>query len=147
MSGYKNILVAVDFTDSTNQVIRRAIELKEQFDAVLTLIHSVECTETVYTGDLVVPMDVGLCEELAKQAHSKLDELVAANSLSGTKAIVSEGIPKREILQAAKELEADLIVVGSHGRHGLQLLLGSTANGVLHQTECDVLAVRVRDNN
>jgi universal stress protein A len=43
----------------------------------------------------------------------------------------------------AVERGADLIVIGSHGRHGLQLLLGSTANGVLHLSECDVLAVRV----
>ena len=42
-----------------------------------------------------------------------------------------------------KELETDLIVVGSHGRYGLALLMGSTANGVLHGATCDVLAVRV----
>jgi universal stress protein A len=47
-------------------------------------------------------------------------------------------------VRIAKERGVDLIVVGSHGRHGLQLLLGSTANGVLHLAECDVLAVRVR---
>ena len=43
----------------------------------------------------------------------------------------------------AEELGTDLIVVGSHGRHGLALLMGSTANGVLHGANCDVLAVRV----
>ena len=48
-----------------------------------------------------------------------------------------------EVIKAADKEEADLIVIGSHGRHGLQLLLGSTANGVLHLAKCDVLAVRV----
>ena len=43
----------------------------------------------------------------------------------------------------AKDIGADLIVVGSHGRYGLALLMGSTANGVLHGATCDVLAVRV----
>lgn len=145
MSGYKQILVAVDFTNSTNQVLQKALEIKEQLDGELTFIHSVECSETVYTGDLVVPMDVGLCEELTRQARNKLNELVESDGFSGTRTIVSEGIPKREILQAAKEMEADLIIVGSHGRHGLQLLLGSTATGVLHQAPCDVLAVRVKE--
>ena len=50
---------------------------------------------------------------------------------------------KEGILGAAKEHGADLIVVGSHGRHGLALLLGSTANAVLHGAPCDVLAVRI----
>jgi len=53
--------------------------------------------------------------------------------------------PETEIHTLANEIGADLIVVGSHGRHGLALLLGSTANGVLHGAPCDVLAVRVGD--
>ncbi len=53
------------------------------------------------------------------------------------------GRPETEIHALANQIGADLIVVGSHGRHGLALLLGSTANGVLHGAPCDVLAVRV----
>jgi universal stress protein A len=56
------------------------------------------------------------------------------------------GSPKIEIIRVAKENKVDLIVVGSHGRHGLALILGSTANGVLHHANCDVLAVRLRDD-
>ena len=54
------------------------------------------------------------------------------------------GRPETEIHNVAEEIGADLIVVGSHGRHGLALIFGSTANGVLHGATCDVLAVRVR---
>ena len=53
------------------------------------------------------------------------------------------GRPESELQRAAEAKGADVIVVGSHGRHGLALLLGSTANGVLHGATCDVLAVRV----
>ena len=53
------------------------------------------------------------------------------------------GQPRQEIHHLAKEHECDLIVVGSHGRHGLALLLGSTANDVLHGAPCDVLAVHL----
>ena len=52
--------------------------------------------------------------------------------------------PRHEIQQLAKDQKCDWIVVGSHGRHGLALLLGSTANDVLHGAPCDVLAVRLQ---
>jgi universal stress protein A len=55
------------------------------------------------------------------------------------------GVPKQEIINIAGQEQVDLIVVGSHGRHGLALLLGSTANAVLHYAKCDVLAVRLQD--
>ena len=55
------------------------------------------------------------------------------------------GVPKQEIVQIAVQENIDLIVVGSHGRHGLALLLGSTANSILHYAKCDVMAVRLKD--
>jgi universal stress protein A len=61
----------------------------------------------------------------------------------GVKTRIEKGAPKQEIVRVADDEKAELIVIGSHGRHGLQLLLGSTANGVLHLAKCDVLAVRV----
>jgi universal stress protein A len=56
------------------------------------------------------------------------------------------GSPKLEIVRVAEENNVDLIIVGSHGKHGIALLLGSTANGVLHHAKCDVLAVRIYDD-
>ena len=53
------------------------------------------------------------------------------------------GLPKQEIIAFANEQQTDLIVLGSHGRHGLALLLGSTVNAVLHHAICDVMAVRL----
>ena len=52
---------------------------------------------------------------------------------------------KKVILAEAQAINADLIIVGSHGRHGVSLILGSTANAILHGAQCDVLAVRVPD--
>jgi universal stress protein A len=57
---------------------------------------------------------------------------------------INVGAAREVVIHAAKDIHADLIVIGSHGRHGLHLLLGSTANGVLHEAECDVLAVRMK---
>jgi universal stress protein A len=55
------------------------------------------------------------------------------------------GVPKQEIIHIAEQQQVDLIVLGSHGRHGLALLLGSTANAVLHYAKCDVMAIRLQD--
>ena len=56
------------------------------------------------------------------------------------------GRPEREVHRIAEESDVDLIVVGSHGRHGLALILGSTSTSILHGAKCDVLAVRVGKN-
>ncbi len=56
---------------------------------------------------------------------------------------VEIGPPKSKILEIAENIAADLIICGSHGRHGLSLLLGSTANAILHGAKCDVLTVRL----
>ena len=56
--------------------------------------------------------------------------------------LIEFGSTKNEVLRVAEEHKVDLIVTGSHGKHGLALLLGSTANAILHGADCDVLIVR-----
>ncbi len=144
MANYQHILLAIDFTDlESNSVLGRATELAMQNGAKLSLIHVVEYTGTMYTGEIPLPEDIDLDQRLAEQAREKLRRLVETNHLQETESFVEIGIPKREIVRVAEEQNVDLVILGSHGRHGLQLLLGSTANGVLHLAGCDVLAVRV----
>jgi len=81
--------------------------------------------------------------QLDKAAREQLSKYGDEYGVAKTSQIVAIGRPESEIHRLAKEHDVDLIIVGSHGRKGLQLLLGSTANGVLHGTECDVLAVRI----
>lgn len=82
-------------------------------------------------------------DQIHEQAKRHLGEFAKRHGLPAERGHLIFGRPDSEIHRLADELEADLIVVGSHGRHGLALLLGSTANGVLHGATCDVLAVRV----
>lgn len=79
-------------------------------------------------------------------AKRQLTKMAVDFDIAEKNQIMEIGSPKLEIVRIAKEIQADLIVVGSHGRHGLALLLGSTANGVLHHAVCDVLAVRLSDD-
>lgn len=79
--------------------------------------------------------------EAEKERLNKLSEIMA---IEPAQRWLVWGEPKQEIVRIAEQENVDLIVVGSHGRHGLALLLGSTANGVLHYAKCDVLAVRLQ---
>ena len=142
---YKHILLGVDFSQESRQVIDRAVQLREAFGCNLSVIHVIEPLSFAYGGD--IPMDFsGIQEEIHKQAQAQLSELCnPLNVLEASRHLVV-GRPESEIHHIAEEIGADLIVVGSHGRHGLALLMGSTANGVLHGSKCDVLAVRVAEN-
>jgi universal stress protein A len=142
MANYQHILLATDFSDESERVVNKAIELVQQNGARLSLIHIVEYTGTIYTGEIPLPETLDIDQELAAQAEAKLKSMNEAKNLGAT-THVEIGIPKKEITRIAEENGVDLIVIGSHGKHGLQLLLGSTANGVLHLAKCDVLAVRV----
>lgn len=143
MANYQNVLVAVDFSDESRALLRKAFEIAQRNQAGLNLLHVVEYTSSMYAGDIPLPEDLNLDKDMAEQAAVKLKALATECGIPDATQIVEIGVPKREIVRIAEERQADLIVVGSHGKHGLQLLLGSTANGVLHQAKCDVLAVRV----
>lgn len=142
MSEYKKIMLAVDLTEESKPVALRAQALVAAFNAELHLVHVIEPLSLAYGGD--VPMDLSsVQEQIQDQAKSHLAEFAAGLNVAAEHQHLIFGRPESEIQRVADEEGADLIVVGSHGRHGLALLLGSTANGVLHGAECDVLAVRV----
>jgi universal stress protein A len=140
---YQHILLALDLTDESKQVAERAVLLAQQNGASLSLVHVIEPLSFAYGGD--VPMDLStIQEQLDAQAQQQLTELADQLEVAVKQTLVVTGHTESEIHRIAKETDTDLIVVGSHGRHGLSLLLGSTANGVLHGAKCDVLAVRVK---
>jgi len=142
MSIYQNILVAIDLNEEAGQVIQRAHQLALQSSAKLTLVHVTEPLSYAYGGDM--PMDLSSIQtELYDQAQQRLSGLVQQKQLGEVDQLLLSGHIKTEVHRVATELSSDLIVVGSHGRHGLALLLGSTSNGILQGATCDVLAVRV----
>jgi universal stress protein A len=144
MNDYRHILVAVDFSPDNEQIIRRAKRLAEHSGARLSLIHVVEPVGLAYAGEIPFPENFDLEQHLSEQAELRMEGFRQQNEVPEARYHVEVGSPKHEIIRIAEEQGVDLIVLGSHGRRGLQLLLGATANGVLHMAECDVLAVRVR---
>lgn len=143
MTEYKHILMAVDFTPEAELITRKGRELAALFGAKTSLVHAVEYSSAMYPVENPLPEELDPSQRLLERAKIDLKELAVTHGLSTAKRFVELGIAKQEIVRLAKDEGVDLIVIGSHGRHGLQLLLGSTANGVLHLADCDVLAVRV----
>jgi len=79
------------------------------------------------------------------QAKKSLETFSTKQQLENAELHTLVGTPKYEISQFVKDYQCDLVVIGSHGRHGIRLLLGSTANAVLHDMPCDILAVKITE--
>lgn len=142
MPQYTCLLVAVDLSEESTQVISRALAVANRNDADLHLVHVIEPLSLAYGGD--IPMDFsGIQDEIQQQAKQQLQRFGATAQIEEAHQHLLLGKPPAEIHALAASLGADLIVLGSHGRSGLALLMGSTANGVLHGANCDVLAVRI----
>lgn len=147
MSTYKNILVAIDLTDSAELVLRKAHELVLSNQTTMTVIHAIDYIPYMGFGEtaLITPTYTIPNEELINNAKQPIEALLQKLDLENIQVLYEFGNAANEIVQYANDNNVDLIVLGSHGRHGVKLLLGSTANAVLHHASCDVLAVRVKE--
>lgn len=138
---YRHILVAVDLTKDSHSILERALQIADRNHAKLSIMHTLEPLGFAYGGD--IPMDLtSIQDQLDDHAKQRLAEIASPDVAPEDQHVVV-GMPDTEIHRFADENDVDLIVVGSHGRHGFALLLGSTSTGVLHGAKCDVLAVRV----
>ena len=148
MSIYQHILLATDLSDTCKQVALKALELATINQSKLTVIHVAEIMPILDVNYEAVPaweFDIELNQVLFSNAEKKLTAFISELNLNPHQQFVEQGDPRDEIIRIAEENQVDLIVLGSHGRHGLALLLGSTANSVLHHAKCDVLAVRLTE--
>lgn len=144
MKNYKHILLALELVpDSDKVIIEKAKELALITQATLSLVHSIERYPN-FGSAYSIPGGTVIEEELIHSAKIVLARVAKGLQVTANHQIVEVGSAKHVIVDKAKEIGADLIVLGSHGRHGVRLFLGSTTNAVLHAAHCDVLAVRVK---
>ena len=146
MATYQRILVAVDLSSESEVVLQKAQRIADP-QAEMHLVYVQEPMDNVYVG--IVPqsaafsglgdLEAQLCEEL----REKLVTLGERFSVPLGQQHILHGSPAHEIHRFARENGIQLIVIGTHGQKGLQLLLGSTANSVLHGAGCDVLSIRI----
>ncbi len=145
MAAYEKILVTLDLGSDGEVVCRRAAELAKKYSAKLLLLHVVEYVPIDLGSDLMLPQPLEIEESLVARAKEYLADRV--KGLDGIDAVssVEIGTTKSEIIRYADDNHVDLIVIGRHSRHGIFRLLGSTANAVLHNAHCDVLAVNITE--
>ena len=144
MKEYQHILLAVDFSEHGDYVAEKAKSLAYKYQSKLSIIHvldNIPMPDTNYGTVIALDQDSGY--GLLEVEKTKLKQLGRYLGVAIDQQCLVWGLPKHEIVAFANEQQADLIVLGSHGRHGLALLLGSTANAVLHHALCDVMAVRL----
>ena len=139
---YKDVLVAIDGSDESRCVLSRAAAIVDGSGGRLHLLHVIEPLALAYGAD--VPMDVtDLQASLMQQARENIDRYAAEFHVPPAQVHVELGSIEKTIQDKADMLGAELIVIGSHTRTGLALLLGSTARGVVPGAHCDVLAVKI----
>jgi universal stress protein A len=145
MPTYKHLLIGLDLSSESQQVVDRVKFLFSDSQIKISVCHILEPLAFTYGGDIPVDLsDVQL--QLEQQSKERLSACAEQLNIAEEDCHVVLGQPAREMHRIAADGAVDLIVVGSHGRHGLALIFGSTSNSVLHGASCDVLAVRIKEN-
>ena len=141
MAVYRHVLLVVDLSEDSLPIGRKAQALAGALGAEVELLHVVEFVPVEPMGETLMP-SVQIEEELLQRARQRLAALAAELGLPGAACRVESGNVKSEIVRAARERRADLIILGSRERHGLSILVNLTEDTVLHAAPCDVLAMR-----
>ena len=144
---FKNILVPIDFSETSKKALRYAIPLAEKFGAKITLVHVLE--PNVYPENLLAPVEL---EEIKTRTIGEGEELLeklkqeAVCGRVDSVVIATMGMPYQRIIDLAAVTEADLIVLTTHGYTGLKhVFLGSTAERVVRHAPCPVLTIRAHE--
>ena len=144
MNNYKHVLLAVELDPACDgSPVLKAAAFAKECNAKLTVVHAIEHMSS-YGAAYGVAAGADIEEMLLTNAQEAMEKLGVKLGVDVADQMIKVGPAATVILDEADHKDVDLIVVGSHGRHGIRLLLGSTANAVLHGAKVDVLAVRVK---
>jgi universal stress protein A len=140
MDSYQNILVALDIFSDHKTVLERALDIAHS-PSQISLVYVT--FPQVYFESYGVGVGTDFVNDNQESAKTTLLELAESHHIPDSQVYAPIGSAVDEIHLLSESVKADLIVMGTHGQSGLKLLLGSTANGVLHGVKCDVLAIKM----
>lgn len=145
MGIHNSILLAVDLHPAYDEyTTERAVEFAKGQNAKLYIIHCIEPIHA-YGAAQGYQLILEVEKKVEEEAHKALSELAKKYNIPAEQQIILQGPPQRVVVEQAKTLNVNLIIVGGHGRHGISLLFGSTADGIIHHAHCDVLAIRAHE--
>jgi nucleotide-binding universal stress UspA family protein len=136
----KKILIAHDGSKSSEKALEKGLEIAEKFGAAVTVLSVIP---DLYLRDLMEIDRTRILESLSDEARKMMEEIKARPGKVKLKTVIEQGDPAEEIISKAEKMKADMIVTGSHGRHGAQkFLLGSVSSKVIDHSGCSVLVVK-----
>ena len=142
----RTILFPTDFSRGARAAMDHAVSLARDYDAKLILLYVIQ---DISIAEWYIPSSLSmsdLVEDMEKSAWKEMEKWIAevSTGVSKVEKMVMRGVPFVEIIRTAKEKNADLIVIGTHGRTGIDhMLFGSTAEKVVRKSPCAVLTVRI----
>jgi nucleotide-binding universal stress UspA family protein len=141
----RKVLGATDFSDPSLPAVETAISEAASRGVALCLIHSVDLTPIMVTEIPMPSWSVDVIRDLQTDAREKLQKSLRDFDAGGD-CLVGEGNAASDIIRAAQDISAELVVVGTRGRTGLaRLALGSVAEAFVSRAHCSVLVVRLHD--
>lgn len=140
---YKNVLLAIDLSPASIQVGQRAVEVATRYGAQISILHVVEYVPVEPMGETLLP-SIGMENHLVTNARERVARLAGELEIPDAPQHIALGSTKAELVHFVTSHDIDLVVLGSHERHGLGALFNFTEDTILHAAPCDVLAVRLR---
>jgi len=141
MNDYKQILVGIDFSTATDKLIKKAVKMSELSDAQITFVHVIDYLPPTYVA-AELPSEVISESALLGRAKQKIADLLKDFPDANYKTRIAFGRRKQSIVDIAKEIGADLAILGKHDPDVIDRFLGSTSLGVINHSDIDVLIVR-----
>ena len=145
MARFRHILVATDFSETSEQALALAIDMARESGCEMTVVHTCEIPTFIYTGQAFTAVD--LMQPITEFAEKKLETFMSSvrDRYARAKGMLQVGTAWEQILAAAAEICADLVVIGTHGRTGIaHAVVGSVAEKVVRLSPIPVLTVRGR---
>ena len=144
LSSYKHILLASNLSKESDHVADKALMVAQQANAKLSIVHVVEFSPMMYGGgEFAIPLDGDIETSIQNKAKKELKRQAARLHIAAENQYIESGSTAEWLINLVNTIKADLLIVGCHEQHGFGILLGSTANTLLHTMPCDVLAIRV----
>ena len=142
---YQKIVAALDFSENNGHVLSSGLKLANNDASKLHLIHVVQAINEGYALSVYSKNLLALEKEALESATEQLAKIAETEKIPSDQIRTIVGDRAGEIRKIAKEIDAEVIVIGSHGYSGQKRLLGATANKLLHGAKCDILTVHATE--